>query len=131
MRATVRVLLVFAIAMSCTDRRAAVVEYATRHAGELVSSTRPVWIQYKALPDRDIPPSEVPATVRALEPAQVVATEHGIVVHVYTTYGSVTGLFIRHDPAFDPPGQTPRAPDSDDLRHERLAPDVYWFSRPR
>ena len=131
MRPNVSALLVFALALGCTDRRSAAVEYATRHSDELVTSTRAGWTKYKALADRDMPPSEYPPTVRALHPTKVLASEHGLTIFVYTAYAHVTGVFIRHDPTFVAPGQAPPTPDSDDLRYERLAPDVYWVSRPR
>jgi len=131
MRVNVQVLLILALALGCTDRRSTAIAYATKHSEELVTSTRAVWAKYNALPDRDMPPSEYPATVRALHPRQVLASEHGLTIFIHTAYAHVTGVFIRHDPMFEPPGQAPPPPDSDDWHYERLAPDVYWFSRPR
>lgn len=130
-RSNASVLFVLLLALSCADRRPAVVDYATRHADELVTATRAGWARHKALADSDIPPSEYPAAVLALHPAKVTASEHGVTMFIYTSYGNVTGVFIRHDPTFEPPGQRPPVPDSDEMRYERLARDVYWFSRPR
>ena len=130
MRRLGTILLAFALALGCTGRRSEAVEYATAHAGDLVTSTRALWSRYRALPTRDIPPSEYPATVRALDPALVVASKTGLMLYIYSDYAHVSGVFIRHDPTFVPPsGIVP--PDSDDWRYERLAPDVYWSSRPR
>jgi hypothetical protein len=65
-----------------------------------------------------------------LDPRLVVALKTGLMLYIYSDYAHVTGVFIRHDPTLVPPGIVP-PPDSDDWRYERLAPDVYWFSRPR
>jgi hypothetical protein len=112
----------------CTNHRSEAVQYVTTHGRDIVTSTRPLWIKYKAHAI-EIPPSEYPPHVRALKPVQVFVNEKGVTMYIYSVYWNVTGIYIRYDPAFDPPSTLP--PDSVETRYERLAPDLYWFSRPR
>jgi hypothetical protein len=102
--------------------------YAAGHAADIVASTRPLWTAHRKS-GQEVPPSEWPAHVRALEPSRVVVSSNGLYLYVRTSYTAVTGVFVRHEPTFEPPGKA--APDSDDHSYERLAPDVYWFSMPR
>lgn len=85
-------------------------------------------MKYKAR-GAEIPPPEWPPDIRALQPAQVFVTPKGVMMYIYSVPWNLTGIYIRHDPSFEPPATVPH--DSDETRYERIAPDVYWFSRPR
>jgi hypothetical protein len=117
--------LLFLMAIGCSERAAPVKAQATAHAAELLSSSKGVWQTHRR---GEVPESAWPASVRALAPSRVVAADEGIYVYVYSRYEDVTGIFLRCDPSFAPP---PVKPDSDDMGYERLANDVYFFSRPR
>ncbi len=121
------ILLFLMLAAHCSNRDE-VMQYATAHAASLVESTRPLWAKYSASP-ADIPESEYPPDVRALNPDLVTAGKAGVALYIKTSAVHVTGIFIRYDPSFPTPSAAP--PDSDEMTYRRLGDDVFWFSRPR
>ena len=125
---TAALVLSVALASACGGSRAESIDYARANAVPLVASTRVLWEKYGASAG-EVPDAELPPVIRAMEPMRVTAGATGVMIYVYADYAHVTGVFVRHDPAFVPPGPTP--PDSTDAGYEEIAPDVYWYSQPR
>lgn len=120
-----------AAAMACSNcgqDGSRVRAYATAHAAALVTATRPLWTAGK-VSGVEIPLTDCPESVKAVEPSRVVAVPDGVFIYVYTGFADLTAIFVRHNPEFSPPG--PPAPDPDGPTFEPLGQDVYWYSIPR
>lgn len=123
------IVLTTVLCAACGNRQAEAKRYATAHAAQLVESSRALWLESKPPSSRTISPSDLPPPFKPLAAQLAGASEHGLQLFIRTSPVHVTGIFIRFDRAFTPPGPTP--PDTDLMGYEELATDVYWFSRPR
>jgi hypothetical protein len=121
--------LMAAVCAACGNRKAEVKSYATANAAQLVESSRTLWQQSKPPASRTLSPADLPPPFKPLGASLVASSEHGLQVFIMTSPIYITGIFIRFDRTYTPPGPTP--PDTDLMGFEELAPDVYWFSRPR
>jgi hypothetical protein len=98
-------------------------EAARLGAPELVNETRELWAQYRTETSREIPVAAYPASIRQLQPKRVWASPQGVYVETYSFFVESAGIFVRHDPAYEPP-------ISGDPGFEPLSSDVYWFYAP-
>lgn len=109
-----------ALLVSCRDRgEGRVRETVARSDREqLIADARALqrrFSQYDMIPEQ-----EWPASFRAFAPKGVLVSPQGVHITTYEFFVATAGLFIRLDPAYEPPphgdpGFTP------------IAPDLYWF----
>jgi hypothetical protein len=123
MRITWVATLALAAFVACDHGRSEVVAVAKPQAAFLVAETHSLWLEYREQIAREVPASRYPPAVRALHPKHVSASKEGVYVETYTRYVESAGIFIRHDPAYEPPR-------SGDPGFELVAENVYWYFAP-
>ena len=121
--------VILLMAQACNEgARTQAVDYARGHATELVTSSRRLWLNER-FHRQQLTVADYPGPIRELNPDLVAVGPNGVMIYVRTVYTHVTGVFVRCNPSYVPPGMAP--PDSTDPSYERLAENVYWFSIPR
>ena len=105
-------MVILLLAQACNEGgRARAIDYAREHATELVASSRLLWLNER-FRLQQLTVAEYPGPIRELNPNLVNVGPNGVMIYVRTVCTHVTGVFVRCDPSYIPPGMAP--PDSPD-----------------
>lgn len=108
---------------ACDHGRSEAVNAARPIAAQLTSETRDLWLRYRDQKWVDVPVNAYPRSVQQLRPKRVWARPEGLFIETHARYVESAGIFIRHDPTYQPPA-------SGDPGFEHLASEAYWFYAP-
>lgn len=121
-RALVIAVAALALLVSCIGERrvreTVAPEVVVRHRAQSIADARALQRRFSHY-DR-VPQREWPASFRAFDPKRVSVAPHGVYVTTYEFFVAAGGLYIRLNPAYEPPARG-------DPGFTPLAPDLYWY----
>ena len=104
------------------DGQSAAEAVAAKSARALFKETDILW-RSSHKEERTILPRDYPGSVLALKPSSVRVAPEGVYISIYSCFVTQEGIFIRHDPSFEPP-------QTGDPGFSSIDGNVYWFDAP-